>query len=251
MVTRASVPPRLWHWSRRPFCSVGRLRSIDRQQRDSWRSDLGPFLAPQHGLQGLIFVPPTQSAETEPNPSTGAVAAKPRGRAKVAKVALIVSLILVAAMWVYGFMFAPSKSPELIDDRAWVAAAESACAAQKAKINALPNARSFKDITPRSEALRQRADVADQATRYVRELLTQLHATTPAGEHSVSLVTRWLKDWDIYVADRDAHVAQYRAGLDPPFAQTANELGAPGPIRMDQFSRTNLMVSCQVPLDLG
>jgi hypothetical protein len=202
-------------------------------------------------LPGLIFVPPTLSTATEPNPSIEPVPAKRRGRAKAAKVALIVSLVLIAAMWVYGFMFAPSKSPELIEDRAWVAAAESACAAQKAKINALPNARSFKDVTPRAEALRQRADVADQATGYIRDLLTQLHATTPVGEHAVSLVTRWLKDWDIYVADRDGHVAQFRAGLDPPFAQTPNELHAPGPIRMDQFSRTNLMSSCQVPLDLG
>lgn len=169
----------------------------------------------------------------------------------IPRILLAMALLAIMAMWVYGLFFAPSASPEMIADRAWVTRAETTCKAQRSLIYALPNARSFKDVAPRSDALRQRADVAEKATGYLRDMLQTLHADAPADAASATLLAKWFGEWDVYITDRDTHVAQFRAGSDPPFAQTANETGAPGPIRMDQFARTNKMADCQVPLDLG
>lgn len=189
-------------------------------------------------------------------PATGdsidpAPTSPPRRRVTVLRLLLAISLVAIVAMWVYGLFFAPSVSPEMISDRAWVTRAEATCKTQRALVYGLANARSFKDLTPRSEALRQRADVADRATGYLRDMLQSLRADPPADAASVALLAKWFGEWDIYMSDRDTHVAQFRAGNDPPFAQTANETGAPVPIRMDQFARTNKMSDCQVPLDLG
>jgi hypothetical protein len=193
----------------------------------------------------------TGTATDLPPGEVAGTSARPRRRVTVGRVLLAISLLGIVAMWVYAIFFAPSVSPEMIPDRAWVARSETTCKAHRTLIYALPHARTFKDVTPKSEALRQRADVADQATNALREQLKALKADVPADAVSATLVNRWLAEWDVYISDRDAHVAQFRGGIDPPFAQTANETGAPGPIRMDQFARTNKMVSCQVPLDLG
>lgn len=199
----------------------------------------------------MDFVTRTMTAPATGGSVDPTTASPPRRRVTIPRLLLAISLLAIIVMWIYAIFLAPSASPELIADRAWAARAEVTCKAQRTRIYALPNARSFKDVTPRSEALRQRADVADQATGYVREMLQRLHADPPADAASVTLLGQWFHEWDVYVTDRDTHVAQFRAGQDPPFAQTANETGAPGPIRMDQFARTNKMADCQVPLDLG
>ena len=176
---------------------------------------------------------------------------RPKRKITVWTVVIGVALVAIAAMWIYAFFFANVKSSDIMPDKAWVARAEAACAAVKPKIAAQPAAITFKNITPRSEALRQRADVADKVTGYVRELVTTLKADKPGDAASLNLATLWLAEYDVYIKDRDAHVAQFRAGNDPPFAETPNDKGAPGSVRMDTFVRLNRMPSCQVPLDLG
>ena len=176
---------------------------------------------------------------------------RPKRKLTVWTVLIGIALLAIAMMWIYAFFFANVKSSDIMPDKAWVARADAACAAIKPKIAALPAAITFKNVTPRSEALRQRADVADQVTGYVRELVSTLKADKPADAASLNLATLWLGEYDVYIKDRDAHVAQFRAGNDPPFAETPNDKGAPGPVRMDTFVRLNRMPSCQVPLDLG
>lgn len=176
---------------------------------------------------------------------------RPKRKLTVWTVLIGIALLAIAVMWIYAFFFANVKSSDIMPDKAWVARAEATCAAVKPKIAAQPAANTFKNVTPRSEALRQRADVGDQVTGFVRDLVTTLKADKPADAASLNLATLWLAEYDVYIQDRDAHVAQFRAGNDPPFAETPNDKGAPGPVRMDTFVRLNRMPSCQVPLDLG
>jgi hypothetical protein len=176
---------------------------------------------------------------------------RPKRKITVWTVLIGIALIAIAAMWIYAFFFADVKSTDIMPDKAWVARTEATCAAVKPKIASVPAANSFKNVTPRSEALRQRADVADQVTGFLRELVATLKADKPADAASQNLANLWLGEYEVYIRDRDAHVAQFRAGNDPPFSETPNDKGAPGPIRMDTFVRLNRMPSCQVPLDLG
>lgn len=179
------------------------------------------------------------------------MAERPKRRITIWTVLIGLMLLGLLAMWIYAFVFANVKSPDLMPDKAWAARTEAACAAMKPQVAQLPAANSFKDITPRGEALRQRADVADAITALLRSQVAGIKNDDPADERSARLKGLWLTDYDAYLADRDAHVAQFRAGNDPPFAQTITEKGTPGPVRMDTFVRLNKMPSCQVPLDLG
>jgi hypothetical protein len=178
-------------------------------------------------------------------------AAPPKRKITVWTVLIGIGLIAIAAMWIYAFLFADVKSTDIMPDKAWAARTEATCAAVKPQIASVPAANSFKNVNPRSEALRQRADVADQVTGFLRELVATLKADKPADAASQNLANLWLEEYEVYIRDRDAHVAKFRAGNDPPFSETPNEKGAPGPIRMDTFVRLNRMPSCQVPLDLG
>jgi hypothetical protein len=157
----------------------------------------------------------------------------------------------LATMWVYAFFFAPRGSPEKVNDATWSAQAETTCAASKTAIDALPDARSFKDVTPLSEALRRRADVGEQATDLLVERVTALRAIPLADTGSRPLVDHWLADYDAYIGDRRAQLAAWRAGQNPMFSETAADNGAPASLRMDEFARVNAMPSCKVPQDIG
>ena len=177
--------------------------------------------------------------------------APPKRKVTIWTVLIGIALVAIAAMWIYAFFFANIKSSDRIPDRGWAVRAEATCAAVKPKIASVPSANDFRNVTPRSKALRERADVADQVTGFLRDLVKTLRADPPADAASANLANLWLGEYDVYIKDRDTHVGQFREGNDPPFAQTPNEKNAPGPIRMDTFVRLNDMPSCQVPLDLG
>ena len=127
-------------------------------------------------------------------------------------------VIAIAAMWVYAFFFAPRTSPDRMPDRAWDVAAESLCATNKATIDALPSARSFKDVQPRIDALRQRADVGEQVTNLLVERVDALRALPTTDARTISLSQRWLRDYDVYIGDRRRQIESWRAGENKPLS---------------------------------
>ena len=174
-----------------------------------------------------------------------------RRRRRAARAAVIGVVIAIAAMWVYAFFFAPRTSPDRMPDRAWDVSAEALCATNMVTIDALPSARSFKDVQPRIDALRQRADVGEQATNLLVERVNALRALPTTDARTISLSQRWLHDYDVYIGDRRRQIESWRAGENKPFAESANERKQPASDRMDAFARLNRMPSCVVPQDIG
>ena len=115
---------------------------------------------------------------------------------------------------------------------------------------ALPSASSFKDVQPKSEALRQRAAVIDQATALLTRQISDVRATEPNGADARKGVALWLADWDGYLQSRREQADRMRAGVDAPFS-VQEQGGAPVTLRMDEFAQTNAMPSCIVPDDIG
>jgi hypothetical protein len=173
-----------------------------------------------------------------------------RSRRRLALAALLIMVVAFTTMYVYAFFFATHHSPDKVPDRAWAAAAQARCTTDRARINALPPASSVKDVKPLTEALRQRAAVVEQANTILGEELAALKAIPTADATTAKLATQWLTDYDAYLADRVAHVAELRAGRNVPFAEGTYK-GSPMSNRMDAFARVNLMPACQVPLDLA
>ena len=68
-------------------------------------------------------------------------------------------------------------------------------------------------IEPVEEALRQRADVGEQATDLLAEQVARLRSLPPpGGEADGKLLQTWLADWDTYLSDRRDHIEGWRAG---------------------------------------
>jgi hypothetical protein len=173
-------------------------------------------------------------------------------RRRGVRILLLAVVLALAAMWVYVLFVAPHRSPNRLDDRTWTAQAEEVCAAVTAEVAGLPPASSFAEITPKEDALRERAGVGQQATDLLRTQVRELRALpAPTGDDDPALVEAWLADWDIYLEDREEHVADWRAGNDHPFAESETEGGGPITDRMDELAKTNGMTSCVVPQDFG
>ena len=167
---------------------------------------------------------------------------------------LLLAAVVVAlgAMWVYVLFIGDPQSPNVLDDETWPARAEEVCASVAADLAALPPARSFADIEPVEDALRQRAEVGAQATVLLEGQLAALRALpAPTGEHDDELLAAWFADWDTYLQDRRDHLADWHAGHDRPFAETEADTGGPISNRMDALATENRMPSCEVPGDLG
>jgi hypothetical protein len=168
------------------------------------------------------------------------------------RVLLVAIVAALAAMWVYVLFIGDAPSPNVLDDDTWPTRAEAICASVAADLAALPPARSFADIEPLEEALRQRAEVGEQATVLLDGQLAAFRALpAPAGEHDDELLAAWFADWDTYLQDRRDHLADFRAGQDRPFAETEADTGGPISNRMDALAKENRMPSCAVPGDLG
>ena len=178
-------------------------------------------------------------------------AAPRRRRVRPLTAGLVVVVVALTAMWVYAFGFAPRSYRLAVHDDAWVERAEAICARYARQIEALPSADEFAEIEPRAEALRQRADVLDEANALVAEQVDALAALEPPdNERGRRFVERWLADWDLYLADRHEQGQKWRSGIDEPFTVTAGEGGAPITVDMDSFATNNRMESCVVPGDL-
>jgi lysylphosphatidylglycerol synthetase-like protein (DUF2156 family) len=165
---------------------------------------------------------------------------------------LLVALVVLVfvAMWIYIFFFADTSNPNRLPDRAWTAQAEAICKSYADRIGALPAAGTFADIKPRSEAMRQRAAVGQEATDLLTQMVADLRASPSNDAVTRDAVSRWLADYDTYLQDRRRHLARWAAGEDPPFTETAVG-GKPISLGMDDFAAANHMNSCEVPRDLG
>jgi hypothetical protein len=185
--------------------------------------------------------------------SSTPTAAPPAARSRVGRVAVIVLLVALVLFWAYVFLW-PRQAEDKLGDRAWTDQAQDVCERWEARLADLPPAMSFADVEPKSEALRQRADVGAQANEYLRSMVAELRALPAISDpEDADKVQLWLQDWDAYIDARDTHVEEWRAGKDERFREPPVEAGEISPIslRMDAFANTNLMTACRVPQDFG
>jgi hypothetical protein len=193
----------------------------------------------------------TRAAEQDASLPDAEPYSSPLPRSPWGRLAVAAIVVGFVGMWVYIFGFAKANNPDLFPDRPWSGRANAACLATKETLKTFPSAREFRDVKPVSDALRQRADVADKVTAELRTLVAKLNADPAADEKTTKGLSFWLKDWNTYIADRDRHVGNWRAGKDVQFSETPNDKGQPTSYRMDPFAKLNRMPACTIPDDLG
>ena len=178
-------------------------------------------------------------------PAPGAPTAAPR-RLRPMHVVLGVVCALLAVLWVYAFFIAdpqgePTRGPGL------GGGAQKRSARTPRPAGRLPDPRSLAGVEPL--ALRQRAEIGEDATDLLIEMVDGLAALPPpSGPDDAELVSLWLTDWRTQIEDRQP-TSLWRAGEDvlPGDRLQRRPLG----IRISDFTTLNAIDSCAPPGDFG
>ncbi len=159
----------------------------------------------------------------------------------------VVSSLIVIAMigfWMWAFSpWAPRGHPDELDDATFPALAEGLCVTALDEIAEIPPAFEASDLDDRASQI-------ETSTRILETLVDDLALAAPeAGTDDGDLVQRWLADWRIYISDRFAYAADFRAGVDGAFSVTAVN-GDQVTAALDLFATINRMPSCIAPTDV-
>ena len=170
-------------------------------------------------------------------------------RALFTRIALSVICGLIAAMWVYAFIFAPRESINKIGDDAWKARSQAACMEAENQRFSMQDLSKMdpKDVT----ALKKKADLVDRATDSLEAAINKIAKDVPSDAKGKAIVPAWIADYRTYIKDRRAFAVALRTATRRPyFAETEVE-GVPISERIGKFARENDMKACQPPLDLS
>ncbi len=173
------------------------------------------------------------------------------GKFTIGKAFASLAVLAWLVFWVWAFLIASPSNPNELDTTSYGARSEVVCAAANAQIDALPSPREVKTPQERAEQLKV-------SNRIVEEMVAQLHneANLLTDEADSQLVTKWLEDYDAYVADRWRYVDKLAAAdgsesaIELAFTLTQRVSGGVYTTRIDTFARANSMPSCQVPGDV-
>ena len=180
-------------------------------------------------------------------------------------VKIVVGIVVAGsfAIWLYAFSGAAGRPPpdELDSTRALIEAreddledpteagglpvygqrAEAICAAVVAE---LPNARDASNG-------KERADQIRRSNRSLSAMVEELRQIPVDTAHDDRLRNLWLDDWEIYISDRAFYAAEIEVNEDAIF--TLTDLGGNERLerRLTRVARTNLMLSCGTPGDVG
>ena len=146
--------------------------------------------------------------------------------------------MLLLVFWIWALLFASKEAVNKIEDTAWAARAESICAETEAQLLAL-DARASGD-------LEVRADLVEESTLLLSEMLDEIVAVTPSDEKGRAIVPDWEAEYRILLEDRNRYAERLRAGENVAFAETAVE-GVPITERLEKFTLDNEMSSCAPP----
>jgi hypothetical protein len=149
-----------------------------------------------------------------------------------------------AAFWIWALFFASKEAINKIDDRDWAARAEQICAEAQTARDALVN---WERVDPDDPADRAAsADLYDQATDILEEMLNDVVAELPADAKGRDIVPQWEADYRTYLDDRRDFADSLRRGDQDPFAESAID-GIPISEKISTFAGDNEMPSCSPP----
>ena len=184
--------------------------------------------------------------EPEPAPAPARADETPRRRWTLGKIAVVVCVVGLTAMWAYALSgVAGNDVAGRLDDRSFGPTANPVCAAAKADIDALP--RSFQTPEPGD-----RADVVDQGTARLRIMVDELRALPRPSGPDGDMIEQWLDDWETYLANRDDYTARLRVDRNARFYVTQREADKRQiTLGLDRFAAINKMADCTTPDDVA
>jgi hypothetical protein len=188
-------------------------------------------------------LPPTQpvpSDERQPRSFWG----------KLAFVVIVLAVVGIGAMWVYAFGFASREGVYRVKDDAWRANAQQVCkAAQQQRVD-LANTGDGVITDPTPAQMAERADLIDQATTILDQMVTDVAAYPLTDPRDIELMDVWEGHYRTLLENRRAYTEQLRQGINEPFVEA---LVGGGPVTnvITDFTSGNDIIDCGPPADMS
>jgi hypothetical protein len=168
---------------------------------------------------------------------------------------LVLICALIAAMWVYAFVFAPKSGVYFVTDKAWRTSADRICAGVEQQRLALVDTTGGYISNPTHEQMIQRANIVDQATNLLDGMVDDVEALPLAGSDDQpsdnrERVTIFVKYYRQIIGDRRAYTERLRAFDLQPYRETLLN-GGPVSNTVIDFTTGNDITHCMPPGELG
>lgn len=160
----------------------------------------------------------------------------------LARIAIGVAIVLIAAMWVFAFVFADDSAVAKIADRSWTTRAAQICDRRNALLDA--NSKIVRETTAGTPQDVGRG--VAKATDIIEAALEEVLAVTPPSAQDQKLIGEWSKLYRIYIADRRATEVKLAKGEKAELNETTLN-GSPISASIADFTKPNYMDSCSVP----
>lgn len=161
---------------------------------------------------------------------------------------LVVVIALITSMWVYGLFFASKQVVNKFEDTQWAVRAQARCLIAEQQRIELADYRLVDNLG--SDAIAQRASIVDKATDTIESFVEEFRKSLPSDPKGIAIVTLWLDDYEIYIADRRSFADDLRNGINLQFSETPIK-GLPISEKISTFAADNRMSNCKPPLDLS
>jgi hypothetical protein len=160
----------------------------------------------------------------------------------LARLAIGMAIVLIAAMWVYAFVFADDTAVAKVSDRSWTQRAEQICERRNDLLAA-----NSKEIRQTTQGTPQ--DIGrgvTKATDIIEAALDEVLAVTPPAAQDQKLIAEWVTLYRVYIADRRATEVKLAAGQKAELNETTLN-GSPISDSIADFTKPNLMEACAAP----
>ncbi len=169
------------------------------------------------------------------------------------RVVLILVCAILASMWVYYFFFASDVGVYQLQDKNWRLQASGICKDAEAMRAELVDLEGGYITNPTPEQMRQRADIVDQATDIVEQMLNQIVAIPVNNDDDRLRLDTFDKNYRIIIADRRRYTARLRELKLQPYDET---IVGGGPVSNVVFDftagvKSNDVPECSPPDDLA
>jgi len=141
-------------------------------------------------------------------------------RRTTVRIGLAIGCAAIAAMWIFAIWGPDPKPVYQIEDPAWRPAALEICAVADTAIVALADTDDGFITKPTPEQMRQRADLADQATDILEQMITDLVAIPVVNDDDRLRLDTFEENYRIIIADRRRYTAALRRGENIDYTET-------------------------------
>lgn len=182
-------------------------------------------------------------------------ATPPPRRRRWVRALLVLICALIAAMWVYAFVFAPKSGVYFVTDKAWRTSADRICVGVAQQRLALVDTSGGYISNPTHEQMIQRADIVDRATDLLDGMVNDIEALPLASsgdeaDKDRERVSIFVKYYREIIGDRRAYTARLRAFDLGPYRESLLN-GGPVSNTVIDFTTGNDITHCMPPGELG